>query len=132
MHQGLSIIGLPNAGLFHVLNLLRFPGRREGTAPAVIFSGRTAPEVPPPCQRPGEPPRGCATSPNLSRRQAVECSLAIVPSQSFITGTAINGDVGGISATVRQRRMMGKVEEDERLPLDIAKANPDVLRSPEP
>ena len=59
-------------------------------------------------------------------------SLAIVPNQSFITGTVINWDVAGISATVLQWRMMGKVEEDERLLLDLAKANPDVLRSPDP
>jgi small-conductance mechanosensitive channel len=64
--------------------------------------------------------------------QTPQGSVVIVPNQNFITGIVINWDQAGLSATVLQWRMMGKIDEDEALLLSIARDNPDVLNVPEP
>lgn len=59
-------------------------------------------------------------------------SIVIVPNQSFITNNVVNWDENGMPITVLQWRMMGKVAEDEALVLGVLKAQPDVLKTPEP
>jgi small-conductance mechanosensitive channel len=59
-------------------------------------------------------------------------SIVIVPNQSFITNSVVNWNADGMPVTVLSWRMMGRAAEDEALVLGVLRAQPEVLKTPEP